>query len=109
MNLHEYQAKRLFAKHGVPIPRGKVATTTEQARSIARDLGGRVVVKSQVLTGGRGKAGGIKLANNPFPTENATKYTGTNYGELRSYYGVPKGKEPINDEMARQLIHGYYA
>ncbi len=63
MNLHEYQAKRLFAQYGVPIPDGKVASTAEQARAIARELGGRVVVKSQVLTGGRGKAGGIKLAN----------------------------------------------
>ena len=69
MNLHEYQAKRLFAKHGVPIPAGKVATTAKQARAIAKELGGRVVVKSQVLTGGRGKAGGVKLANNPDEAE----------------------------------------
>jgi succinyl-CoA synthetase beta subunit len=69
VNLHEYQAKRIFAQHGVPIPNGKVATTADQARSIARELGGRVVVKSQVLTGGRGKAGGIKLANNPDEAE----------------------------------------
>ena len=62
MNLHEYQAKRIFAQYGVPIPRGEVASTPEEARSIAQDLGGRVVVKSQVLTGGRGKAGGVKLA-----------------------------------------------
>lgn len=65
MNLHEYQAKRLFARHGVPIPNGKVAVTAEQARDIATEMGGRVVVKSQVLTGGRGKAGGIKLARDP--------------------------------------------
>ncbi|HCB49635.1 MAG: succinyl-CoA synthetase subunit beta [Anaerolineae bacterium SG8_19] len=69
MNLHEYQAKWLFAQHGVPIPKGKVATTGSQARSIARELGGRVVVKSQVLTGGRGKAGGVKLANDPDEAE----------------------------------------
>lgn len=69
MNLHEYQAKRLFAKYGVPIPNGKVASTPDQARSIARELGGHVVVKSQVLTGGRGKAGGVKLANNPDEAE----------------------------------------
>ena len=62
MNLHEYQAKRLFAKHGVPIPNGDVATTPAEARAIAEKLGGKVAVKSQVLTGGRGKAGGIKLA-----------------------------------------------
>ncbi|MFZ0544467.1 MAG: ADP-forming succinate--CoA ligase subunit beta, partial [Candidatus Promineifilaceae bacterium] len=58
-----------FAQHGVPIPNGKVATTAEQARDIAKELGGRVVVKSQVLTGGRGKAGGVKLANNPDEAE----------------------------------------
>jgi succinyl-CoA synthetase beta subunit len=65
VNLHEYQAKRIFAQYGVPIPRGEVASTAEEARSIAQDLGGRVVVKSQVLTGGRGKAGGVKLAEDP--------------------------------------------
>ena len=69
MNLHEYQAKALFAEHGVPIPIGKVAATADQAREIARELGGKVVVKSQVLTGGRGKAGGVKLANNPDEAE----------------------------------------
>ena len=69
MNLHEYQAKRLFAEHGVPIPGGDVATTPAEAREIAREYGGKVVVKSQVLIGGRGKAGGIKLANNPDEAE----------------------------------------
>ncbi len=69
MNLHEYQAKRLFAKEGVAIPRGDVASTPSQARAVARDLGGKVVVKAQVLTGGRGKAGGVKLANTPDEAE----------------------------------------
>ncbi len=63
MNLHEYQAKRLFAEQGVPIPQGDVATSAADAREIARELGGKVVVKAQVLTGGRGKAGGVKLAS----------------------------------------------
>jgi len=63
VNLHEYQAKRLFAEHGVPIPQGDVASTPAEAREITRELGGKVVVKAQVLTGGRGKAGGVKLAN----------------------------------------------
>lgn len=62
MKLHEYQSKALFARHGVPIPKGQVASTATEARAIAQELGGRVVVKSQVLVGGRGKAGGIKLA-----------------------------------------------
>jgi succinyl-CoA synthetase beta subunit len=64
MKLHEYQSKLIFAKYGVPIPKGRVAATAAEARQIAEELGGRVVVKSQVLVGGRGKAGGIKLARN---------------------------------------------
>ncbi|MCA9959397.1 MAG: ADP-forming succinate--CoA ligase subunit beta, partial [Anaerolineales bacterium] len=69
MNLHEYQAKRLFAEHGVPIPKGQVSNTPKGVREIARELGGRVVVKAQVHTGGRGKAGGVKLANDPDAAE----------------------------------------
>lgn len=69
MKLHEYQSKRLFAAHGVPIPQGEVAKTPQEARRIAEDLGGAVVVKSQVLVGGRGKAGGIKLAQDPAEAE----------------------------------------
>ena len=65
MNLHEYQAKRLFAEHGIPIPRGEVATNPDEAYAVAQQLGGRAVIKAQVLTGGRGKAGGIKLAQTP--------------------------------------------
>ena len=62
MKLHEYHSKQLFAQFGVPIPKGKIATTPEEASQIALELGGRVVIKSQVLVGGRGKAGGIRLA-----------------------------------------------
>jgi succinyl-CoA synthetase beta subunit len=62
VKLQECQSKRLFAKFGIPIPPGEVADTPEEARRIAEELGGPVVVKSQVLVGGRGKAGGIKLA-----------------------------------------------
>jgi len=69
VKLHEYQSKRLFAAHGVPIPRGDVATTPEEARRIAEELGTPVVVKSQVLVGGRGKAGGIRLAHTPAEAE----------------------------------------
>ena len=70
MKLHEFQSKRLFAEYGIPIPTGEVATTPAQAHKIATKLGGTVVVKSQVLVGGRGKAGGIKLAQ--YPTEAKT-------------------------------------
>ena len=69
MKLHEYQSKRILAKYGVPIPRGDVATTPEEARTIAARLGARVVVKSQVLVGGRGKAGGIRVADDPDQAE----------------------------------------
>ncbi|MBE9508144.1 MAG: ADP-forming succinate--CoA ligase subunit beta [Chloroflexi bacterium] len=69
MKLHEYQSKRLFAAHGVPIPRGEVAATPEEAHPIAEELGCPVVVKSQVLVGGRGKAGGIKVAQTPDEAE----------------------------------------
>jgi succinyl-CoA synthetase beta subunit len=69
MKLHEYQSKQIFSKYGVPIPRGRVAATASEARQIADELGGRVVVKSQVLVGGRGKAGGIKVANNSIEAE----------------------------------------
>ncbi|HEV2751395.1 MAG TPA: ADP-forming succinate--CoA ligase subunit beta [Gemmatimonadales bacterium] len=62
MNLHEYQARDILRGHGIPVPPGEVAETPEQARSIAQRLGGRVVVKAQVHAGGRGKAGGVKLA-----------------------------------------------
>ena len=69
MKLHEYQSKQIFAKYGIPIPKGRVAATASEARAIAEELGGRVVIKSQVLVGGRGKAGGIKLAKNPHEAE----------------------------------------
>ena len=62
MKLHEYQSKQIFSKYGIPIPRGQVASTADEAKQIARELGSPVVLKSQVLVGGRGKAGGIRLA-----------------------------------------------
>jgi succinyl-CoA synthetase beta subunit len=65
MDIHEYQARELFQKGGLPVPPGKVASTPEEAETIARELGGRVVVKAQVHSGGRGKAGGVKLADSP--------------------------------------------
>jgi succinyl-CoA synthetase beta subunit len=62
VNLHEYQARDILRRHGIPVPGGEVARTPEEARAIAARLGGRVVVKAQVHAGGRGKAGGVKLA-----------------------------------------------
>jgi len=65
MDLYEYQGKQVFARYGIPVSEGRLATTSDEARAAAEELGGPVVVKAQVLTGGRGKAGGIKLADDP--------------------------------------------
>lgn len=65
MDLFEYQARDLFEKHGVPVLAGAVATTADEAEAAARAIGGKVVVKAQVKVGGRGKAGGVKVAENP--------------------------------------------
>lgn len=62
MRLHEYQSKSIFSHYGIPIPKGRIANTAGEAKQIAEELGGRVVIKAQVLIGGRGKAGGIRLA-----------------------------------------------
>jgi succinyl-CoA synthetase beta subunit len=65
MDLYEYQGKELFRRFGIPVSDGRLAASPEEARAAAQELEGQVVVKAQVLTGGRGKAGGIKLANGP--------------------------------------------
>ena len=65
MDLYEFQGKQLFKRFGIPVSEGRLATTPEEARAAAEEIGGQVVVKAQVLTGGRGKAGGIKLADTP--------------------------------------------
>ena len=65
MDLYEYQAKELFVRHGVPTTEGDVCTTPAEAEAVASKVGGPVVVKAQVKTGGRGKAGGVKLADSP--------------------------------------------
>lgn len=69
MKLHEYQSKQLFSRYGVPIPRGRIASIASEARHFAEELGGHVVIKAQVLVGGRGKAGGIRLAKTPKEAE----------------------------------------
>jgi succinyl-CoA synthetase beta subunit len=69
VDLYEYQGKELFRQFGIPVSEGRLATTPEEARAAAEELGGQVVVKAQVLTGGRGKAGGVKLADDPTDAE----------------------------------------
>ncbi len=73
MKIHEYQAKLILARYGVPVPRGEVARSASEAREIASRLGGRVVVKAQIHAGGRGKGGGIKAASTPQEAESIAK------------------------------------
>jgi succinyl-CoA synthetase beta subunit len=65
MNIHEYQAKEILSAYGIPIPRGRVALTSDQVERAAKMMGGRCVVKAQIYAGGRGKAGGVKLVHHP--------------------------------------------
>jgi succinyl-CoA synthetase beta subunit len=69
LDLYEYQGKQLFQRYGIPVSEGRLAATPAEGAAAAAELGGRVVVKAQVLTGGRGKAGGIKLADDPAEAE----------------------------------------
>ncbi|MBA4419746.1 MAG: ADP-forming succinate--CoA ligase subunit beta [Anaerolinea sp.] len=69
MKLHEYQSKQILSRYGIQIPRGRVALTANEAKQISEELGTDVIIKSQVLIGGRGKAGGIRLAKNPREAE----------------------------------------
>ena len=71
MNIHEYQAKEILSSYGIPIPRGRVALTSDQVERAAKMMGGRCVVKAQIYAGGRGKAGGVKLVHYP---EQAMEY-----------------------------------
>ena len=90
MKIHEYQGKEVLAQHGVPVPRGIVITEAEAARAAAEELGGRVVVKAQIHAGGRGKGGGVKLADNP---DEAVKLAGEILGmTLITKQTGPEGK-----------------
>ncbi len=73
MKIHEYQAKQIMSDYGVPIPKGRVVSTPQEARQVAQELGVPVVVKAQIHAGGRGKGGGIKLAGTPAQAEEAAK------------------------------------
>jgi succinyl-CoA synthetase beta subunit len=102
MKLHEYQSKQIFSNYGIPIPSGRVATNAADAKRIAEELGGPVVIKSQVLVGGRGKAGGIRLAKSPQQAEDlATQILGM---EIK---GLPVDKVLV-DEAANIETEIYY-
>lgn len=101
MKVHEYQAKALMAKYGIPVPKGGVASTPEEAKKVATDLGGKVVVKAQVHAGGRGKAGGVKVVGNP---EEAAEFTKSILGtQLVTFQtgpeGVPVGSVLVEETM----------
>jgi succinyl-CoA synthetase beta subunit len=91
MNIHEYQAKELLKRFGVPVPRGKVAFSSQEAAAIARELGGLCVVKAQIHAGGRGKAGGVKLVKS---AEEAEKVASDLLGKkLVTHQTGPQGRE----------------
>ena len=90
MNIHEYQAKAILKRYGVPVPVGKVASTLPEVKAAAAELGGRCVVKAQIHAGGRGKAGGVKLASSPEDAvEKAAEILGKN---LVTHQTGPEGR-----------------
>jgi succinyl-CoA synthetase beta subunit len=91
MNIHEYQAKEILKRYGVPVPMGKVASTPQEAKAAAAELGGRCVVKAQIHAGGRGKGGGVKLATSPEDAEQkASEMLGKN---LVTHQTGPEGRQ----------------
>ena len=110
MKIHEYQAKEILRRHGVPVPRGGVASTPEGAAGTARGLSGKVVIKAQVHAGGRGKAGGIKVASSPEEAEQAAQaLLGTNLVTFQTGpQGVPVRRVLVEEavEVERELYLG---
>lgn len=101
MKLHEYQAKEVLARFGVPVPRGRVARTPDEAEAIAKELGGRVVIKAQAHTGARGKAGGVKVAADPAEAkQHAAAIIGMT---LVTHQTGPQGL-PVNSVLVEEAI-----
>jgi len=99
MDIHEYQAKELFRNAGIPVPPGEVVTTPEAAEAAADKLGGKVVVKAQVHTGGRGKAGGVKLASSAAEArEHASRILGMTINDLTVHKVLITPAEDIASE-----------
>src|SRR5262249_50712667 len=100
MNLHEYQAKNLFAKYGLPVPQREVARGIDEVEELARKIGGsRWVVKAQVHAGGRGKAGGVRVVNNFDELRQAVKsMLGT---RLVTYQTTQEG-QPVNQVLVEE-------
>ncbi len=107
MKLHEYQAREILAKYSVPMPPAEVAETPEQAREIAQKYGGDVVVKAQVLMGGRGKAGGVKLCSTP---DEAAEFTASILGKKLKSIQNPEGMVVERVLVAKRvdIVEEYY-
>ena len=99
LRIHEYQAKALLARYGIPVPRGNVACTSVEAKKVAAEIGGRAVIKAQVYAGGRGKAGGVRTVNSPEAAEEtAGQLLGTRLVTPQTGpEGVPVGKVLIEE------------
>jgi succinyl-CoA synthetase beta subunit len=106
VNLHEYQAKDILARYGIPVPPGKVAFTADEAKQIATEYGDLVVIKAQVHTGGRGKAGGVKLARSPEEArEKAAQILGLNIkGFITKKVLVAKGVNIAREYYAGMIL-----
>jgi succinyl-CoA synthetase beta subunit len=106
VNLHEYQAKDILARYGIPVPPGKVAFTADEAKQIATEYGDLVVIKAQVHTGGRGKAGGVKLARSPEEArEKAAQILGLNIkGFITKKVLVAKGINIAKEYYAGMIL-----
>ena len=100
MKLHEYQAKEIFARYGIPVPQGRVAATASEARSATEGFGGHAVVKAQVHAGGRGKAGGVKVAQTPDDAESAAQAMLS--ASLVTNQTGPEGV-PVNQVLVEEL------
>ena len=100
MNIHEYQAREILESYGVPVPRAGVASTPEEARRLAVELGGRVVVKAQVHAGGRGKAGGVKLVETP---EEAAEAAAGMLGKNLVTHQTKAGGVPVRKVLVAEL------
>lgn len=100
MKIHEYQAKSLFAEYGIPIPSGRVARTPTEVSTIAAELGGKVILKAQVHAGGRGKAGGVKLAGSFDAQQVAGQMLGT---RLVTHQTGPEGV-PVNALLVEEAL-----
>ncbi len=102
MNIHEYQAKDILKRFGVPVPLGKIASTPQEAKAAAVELGGRSVVKAQIHAGGRGKAGGVKLASSPEDAEKkASEILGKN---LVTHQTGPEGRQ-VKKVLVEQTLN----